>query len=289
MMLADVAKETLEITARRGYTAGGGEVDLGPLVAAALAGTCLFRPEQLAALVAGPAGSAARRATAFEVTAETTGAACRRLAEAGVPDVVALNFASATKPGGGFLNGARAQEEDLARCSALYDCQLTQPAFYDANRAFPSAIYTDHLIYSPAVPFFRNERLALLDAPFTASIITSPAPNAGAVLRNDPGAGPAVRAALAARAAHVLAVAEAKGHGTLVLGAWGCGVFKNDPEAVAAVFADHLASPRLSGAFARVVFAVYDRSPEATNRRPSRGASPRADAWRSRTSTRAPR
>src|SRR6185312_12808515 len=95
------------------------------------------------------------------------------------PHVVALNFASAKNPGGGFLGGAKAQEEDLCRCSALYTCQLTQSAYYEVNRATSSMLYTDNIIYSPDVPFFRDDRLQLLDEPFTVSIITAPAPNAG--------------------------------------------------------------------------------------------------------------
>ncbi|HVT71393.1 MAG TPA: TIGR02452 family protein [Trebonia sp.] len=52
-------------------------------------------------------------------------------------------------------------------------------------------------------------------------------------------------------------MAAAHGHRTLVLGAWGCGVFRNDPAVVATAFAGHL--DRTRGRFDRVVFAVYDR------------------------------
>ena len=61
-------------------------------------------------------------------------AVTRALAEAG-HNVAALNFASAKNPGGGFRKGAQAQEECLARCSALYS-SLTSPAaagFYAAG------------------------------------------------------------------------------------------------------------------------------------------------------------
>ena len=60
-------------------------------------------------------------------------------------------------------------------------------------------------------------------------------------------------------------MARAEGHTTLVLGAWGCGVFRNDPVVVAAAFADWLQSPTFEGAFERVVFAVYGRSREGAN------------------------
>jgi uncharacterized protein (TIGR02452 family) len=82
------------------------------------------------------------------------------------------------------------------------------------------------------------------------------------VLKRDPGARPSIRATLERRAHYVLRVAAAKNHRCLVLGAWGCGVFRNDPSEVADVFARALAHTSLQGAFDRVVFAVYDRTAE---------------------------
>jgi uncharacterized protein (TIGR02452 family) len=179
--------------------------------------------------------------------------------------VLALNFASAKNPGGGFLGGAKAQEEDLARCSALYPCLLAQPDYYTVNRAEPSLLYTDHLIYSPEVPFFRDEGLELLERPFQPSILTAPAPNAGEALRREPDLRPRIREVLQARALKVLQVAAHHGHRTLVLGAWGCGAFRNDPHEAAEAFA--LALAALPGAFERVVFAVYERKGEGPNLR----------------------
>jgi uncharacterized protein (TIGR02452 family) len=67
-----------------------------------------------------------------------------------------------------------------------------------------------------------------------------------------------VATALARRARRVLAVAAAHGHRRLVLGAWGCGVFRNDPVVVADAFADALAER--AGSFDLVVFAVWDEA-----------------------------
>jgi len=257
MGLREVAAETLAIIERGGYTApSGAAVDLRDSIDASVRGTVLYTPEDLAGLPPRSSGGSLSR---MEVTAETTAAAARRLVVEG-NRVVALNFASAKRPGGGWLGGARAQEEDLARCSALYPCLLVQPRYYDANRASASLLYTDHLIYAPDVPFFRDDGLQLLEAPCLVSVITAPAPNAGEVLSRDPHAGPQVQAALAARAGKVLSVAAQQGHRTLVLGAWGCGVFRNDPRQVAAVFAGWLDGAEFAGAFDRVVFAVYDRT-----------------------------
>lgn len=258
--LAGTAEETLAIIERGAYTAPTGRaVDVRAAVDAAVRGSVLYRPDAIDALWEARAHAAAARFS-VEVTTETTGEAGRRLVQReGVARVVALNFASAKNPGGGFLGGAKAQEEDLARCSALYACLRAHRAYYDANRAHRSMLYTDHVIYSPDVPFFRDERLRLLDEPFALSILTAPAPNAGEALARDPTVSDEIRRVLDARARKVLAVAAAHGHRCLVLGAWGCGVFRNDPVEVAAAFAGALAEPRLGGAFERVVFAVYDR------------------------------
>lgn len=261
MGLKGIASHTLSIVEQRGYEGpSGGRVEIGPLVDRAVAGTRLYRPTDLGALAL-PVRRGSGEPPSITVTEETTAQAARRLYREGAR-AVALNFASAKNPGGGFLGGAKAQEEDLARCSALYPCLVSQRDYYDENRAQESMLYTDHLIYSPDVPFFRDDGLALLDEPFLCSIITSPAPNAGEALRRDPGARPAIRETLARRGRHILRVAAEQGHETLVLGAWGCGVFRNDPDEVAGVFAELLADPELRGRFAQIVFAIYDRSAE---------------------------
>jgi uncharacterized protein (TIGR02452 family) len=264
MSLAGTAKETLAIVAAGHYVSpSGARVDLREAFDRAVLGTRLFSPDDVNTLVNRRPQAAGER-PAIEVAAETTARAARRLALEGATGVVALNFASAKNPGGGFLGGAKAQEEDLARCSALYNCQLVARGYYDANRATDSMLYTDYLIWSPEVPFFRDDRLALLDQPFSASVITSPAPNAGEALRRNVAARPEILATLERRAGQVLAVAADRGHRVLVLGAWGCGVFRNDPHEVAEAFAMWLASPAFSTAFDRVVFAI-----------PAKGASDR--------------
>ncbi|MHA7630205.1 TIGR02452 family protein [Corallococcus sp. M7] len=266
MSLKGIAQETVGIVERGEYVAPSGRpVLFKDQVEGALRGTVLYRPGDFARLPRPEprTGSAMPR---IEVTSEKTGAASRRCVEReGMADVVALNFASARNPGGGFLGGAKAQEEDLARCSALYPCLLTQREYYDANRAESSPLYTDHVIYSPQVPFFRDEGLTLLEKPFRVSLITAPAPNAGSARRNAPHLLPRMGEVLHARALKVLQVAAHHGHRTLVLGAWGCGAFRNDPRDAADAFARALEA--FPGVFERVVFAVWERGGEGLNLR----------------------
>lgn len=247
--LRELATQTVEIVERGGYRAPSGAwVDLAAARDAAVAGTRHYLPGD--ELPAAPSGAT----PTITVTNETTLAAGRRLGQ----DAVALVFASARNPGGGFLTGAKAQEEDIARASALHACLITAPEFYAHHRAHADLRYSDRVIYSPGVPVFRDDTNGLLDTAYRLSFITAAAPNLGAILDNQPDRADSVPDAVRARAVRVLRVAAAHGHRRLVLGAWGCGVFRNDPAVVAEAFADAL---RTVDAFDEVCFAVLDRAP----------------------------
>lgn len=247
----------------------GVRVELAEDVAAACQGTHSYSPGQTQRLLNDQTfnvGNAPRHATVFEVTGETSTQAGQRLAlTEGAGDVAILNFASARNPGGGYLGGARAQEEDLCRSSALYTTLLEARDYYEAHRTNRDTRYSHRVIFSPGVPVYRDSATRLLDAPYQVSYLTSPAPNAGALAKHDPSALNEIEDLLTKRAGRVLAVAAHHGVRTLVLGAWGCGVFRNDPATVARVFRGHLADGGVfEGRFARVVFAVYDTSSAKT-------------------------
>ena len=243
--LRAIARETVEIAERGWYHDPQGtevHVDVGPAVSS----TRLYLPaDDVPAAVPGPGGR-------IEVTSESTLAAARRLGG----DVAALVFASARKPGGGFLNGREAQEESIARASALYPCLRAADDFYDHHRAHDDLTYSDRVIYSPCVPVFRDDDGNLLPEPYEVSFLTAAAPNLTAILQNQPGRADGVPLALLRRTIRVLHVAASHGHRRLVLGAWGCGVFGNDPATVARIFALALRDNRF---FEHVVFAVLDR------------------------------
>lgn len=250
---ASLGQSTRQILADGFYqTAAGQLVALAPLLAQARSGVCSYPPE--APLPAAATGTYAPRIT---VTNETTLAAVRRLAQ-DHRRVAALNFASARQPGGGWLSGAHAQEESLARASGLVACIADDP-MYARHAQSHDALYTSSAIYAPDVPVFRDDKGQLLDAPYLVSFITAPAVNAGVVLARDPSRRNAVTAAMRERIARVLAIAAVHGHTALVLGAWGCGVFQNDPAEIAGLFAAALRGP-FHGAFADVIFAVLDTS-----------------------------
>ncbi|MFD0903637.1 TIGR02452 family protein [Actinomadura sediminis] len=252
-----VAQETVAIIERGEYRAPSGRaVRVAESIERARRGTVLYRPEELDDLLREVADGPAGAATRIEVTEETTLAAARRLA---APDAVplALNFASAKNPGGGFLNGAHAQEEGLARSSGLYASLTSARRYYDFHREQRDLLYSDHMIYSPGVPVFRDDRGVLLEEPYEVAFLTSPAPNRGAI--RDPEKAAEVPRVLDVRARKVLAAALANGHRRIVLGAWGCGVFRNDPAEVAETFARALRpGGGFAGRFEHVVFAVWD-------------------------------
>jgi len=255
----EIADDTLQILEQGYYTNIHGEkIATGELIQKAVAGNQLYTPAQLKELLQPhqpvPSSTGVTKAT-YEVTNETTLDAVRRLHHKGLTSLLCLNFASAKNPGGGFLRGAVAQEESIARASALYPCLLQAPGYYAFHRSQQDLLYSDHMIYSPEVPVFKTEEGHLMDRPVTVSVITSAAVNAGEYSkRNGPAAG-IIEETMRARTYGLLALCAAKGHTTLVLGAWGCGVFRNDPELIASLFKEALSGP-FRHSFTTVIFAI---------------------------------
>jgi uncharacterized protein (TIGR02452 family) len=244
MDLVQVAQETVEILRRGWYDVPGARVVLTDDIKSCIASS-VYYPEG-AKLPPIPDRSSGK--LIITVTDETTSQASRRLRK---ESPCILNFASAKNPGGGFLRGAKAQEEDLARVSSLYAPLAQHPDYYLINRASANGpLYTDGLIISPGVSFFRDENLQLVQYPWKVSVVTCPAPNVGeseiTAKRTH---------TILKRRAHAVLTAMASQSGTAILGAWGCGVFGNDPEMVAGVFQDHLAGD-FALAFNHMIFAI---------------------------------
>ncbi|RJX38919.1 TIGR02452 family protein [Paenibacillus pinisoli] len=257
---ARVAEETLTIIEQGHYrNANNKNVDIGGALTYAIEGAVLYRIEDTDQLLSELEPEHTNK-TIIEVTEETTLEAAARLAKEDT-ELTCLNFASAKHPGGGFLTGARAQEESLARASGLYPTIAQMKEMYSHNAGQRTCLYSDFMIYSPKVPVFRDDSGALLDEAYPVSIITAPAVNAGVVREREPHNIALIDPVMRRRIDKVLAVAQAHKQTTLVLGAYGCGVFRNNPEEVAAWFRQALTGDKFRGVFRKVVFAIYDTKP----------------------------
>ncbi len=248
-----IAQNTLQILNQGSYTNNQNElVDLQANIQYATANTRLYTPEDLEQLPSRNKRHAL--ATIFETTHETTLQAVQRVALKG-HKVMCLNFASAKNPGGGFEKGAIAQEESLARASALYSCQLKAPGFYQFHKKQTTCLYSDHMIYSPKVPFFKNDAGQLTDRPYMASILSAAAVNAGVVRKQEPQNIARIEHDMRIRIRKMLTLCAVQGYEHLVLGAWGCGVFANDPEMIAELFNEKL-TDHFAGCFRHIIFAI---------------------------------
>jgi uncharacterized protein (TIGR02452 family) len=234
---------------RNGYyrLPDGTRIDWSDAVADCKA-SVLSLPE--AAKLPAPRSGQPCQVTRVQVANQTTLVAARLLHLAGQRPL-ALNFANGIQPGGGFLLGARAQEEGLCRSSALY-ATLEGDAMYEAHRQRPIPDFSSWAILSPRVPIFRTD--AGVPTPWwPLDILTCAAPYAPRVGEQ--------RSAqlLQLRIERVLEIAAAFGYRSLVLGAWGCGAFGNDPFRTAHDFREALQG-RFGGVFEEVVFAITDWS-----------------------------
>ena len=291
-----IARETLEIMRRGYYECEGRRIGIEQSMRRSIQGSQLITPEQGARLLEqsvqvsaqgtqipgqpvqasaqgkqtpdqkaqtgnpGTDGMNTESLTNCPVAVEniSTVDAIRRLYQEGKRRIGVLNFASAKNPGGGFINGAMAQEESLAASSTLYRTLTAHEEYYRANRAQSSLIYTDHAIYSPEVLFFRDGRFQLREDPVEASVLTLPAVNMGQAIRKGEDRHQAEQA-MGRRMELALAIFASQGARHLVLGAYGCGVFCNDPMQVAVRWKE-LLEEGWGRKFDSVFHAVLDRS-----------------------------
>ena len=181
--------------------------------------------------------------------------------------VCVLNFASATNPGGGVTHGASAQEECLCRCSTLYNCLNTRDmwdGFYTPHRRSGNPLHNDDIIFTPGVQVLKDDDYRPLDEPFGVDVITCAAPNLREQASNifNPGDGESaslspdeLRLLHERRARRIMTVAALHQAEVLILGAFGCGAFQNDPKVVAQAYKHIL--PLFAHHFQTIEFAVY--------------------------------
>ena len=181
--------------------------------------------------------------------------------------VAVLNFASATTPGGGVTWGSSAQEECLCRCSTLYpvlDCKNLWELYYNFHRLREDSLYTDSCIYSPEIKVIKSDKGYPERLPegrwFEVDVITCAAPS---FRKMDPLPDNELFELHLKRGRKILDVAFDNGADCLVLGAFGCGAFRNNPYVVAKAYARLM--KEYKGAFDEVEFAVYCKDFEMIN------------------------
>jgi len=189
-----------------------------------------------------------------------------------VQKVCVHNFASATNPGGGVINGANAQEECLCRCSSLYFCLNIQDmweGFYKPHRDARNPLHNDDIIYTPGVTVFKTDTVTPKLMPeqdwYEVNVITCAAPNLRTKPSNAYNSGDGNKAAKITdkellalhekRLRKILDVAVTEGNEVVILGAFGCGAFANNSEVVARAAKNVMAE--YQHAFKVIEFAVY--------------------------------
>lgn len=160
-----------------------------------------------------------------------------------------LDFASYHHPGGGYENGAWAQEEALCSESNLYVVlNELYDEFYRPHKSTQNdGLYTSDALYLEDIQFMRDGKQESCD------VIVMAAPNAKAA-RKASRSEAEIEEATRERVRSVLNIARENEVDNLILGAFGCGVFANDPKKVAALFRAWLEEN--DGAFAKVIFAI---------------------------------
>ncbi len=259
MSRKEIALETVRYIEQGYYNKDGKRVDFADAQRRSEVHSRLFTPDQGQEVLRNRRPPVERKQAEMSLVNAATVKAILSFAELGYEQVGVLNFASAKNAGGGFLNGAMAQEESLAASSGLYGTQLKHEGYYLANRATRSMMYTDHAIYSPDVVFFRDERFQLLDQPVAASVLTLPAVNMGQVLLKGEDADQA-RIVMKDRMRLALSIFAHQGDRYIILGAYGCGVFRNDPAEVARWWQELLVDEGYGRCFDHVQFAILESS-----------------------------
>lgn len=204
------------------------------------------------------------------VSKKRTFEAAEPYAKSGLKTAV-LNFANAFHPGGGVVRGSSAQEESLCRCSTLYD-SLVSPFmienFYKKHSAFLDNLANDDVIFSPAVKVFKSDirfpEILPENQWFDVDVLTSAAPNIragwnGVIEISDE----KLSALHESRLRKILDVAAANKDDVVILGAFGCGAFKNPPKVVATVAKKVIAD--YEHAFKTIEFAVFCPPQDSTN------------------------
>ncbi|KAJ7155148.1 hypothetical protein C8R46DRAFT_960304 [Mycena filopes] len=268
--LQDIASSTLKSIQKEEIRVDGHKYDITEVLENSKRETTYYPPDSLLSAwndVPASGSSLFHPTATIEFLETTTLAAARAAAGKQIPSPIGvLNFASAEQPGGGFINGANAQEESIARSSTLYPSLMTPTAqqFYTLHSADArDGFYTHAMVYSPHVVLFRDDYGDMV-RPMQVEVLTSPAVNASLIRNKFSGQSVEkdIKRKMRERMARILYLFERRNVRNLILGSFGTGVFRNDVDVVARIWAELLSGPnaRFAHSFDYVAFGIMDNS-----------------------------
>lgn len=222
----------------------------------AISSNCLYK-ENFSSPDCGRQNYADSAAEKILVVPDSTFAAAQKNIRYGKTAV--LNFANPQYPGGGASKGAVAQEECLCRCSNLYLC-LSAPNifedYYFYHKKYTNHLFSDRLIYTKDVVVFKDESEvpALLprDEWFFVDVITCAAPYIAKINIDNA----SLKSLFKSRIKNIFEAAIDNKVEVIILGAFGCGAFKNPPEVVAEAFHEVIDENGYADNFKKIVFAI---------------------------------
>lgn len=260
-MRVKVFEDTVVCCAKGCYTNSYGDIITFPVTDGATDGTTLYKNNDVFTVQDMPTLD---QETLVSVVNIDCLIAAKYLIDRGCKPAV-LNMASRHTPGGGVVNGSGAQEENLCRRTSLYRsifCYGEYPKKYglpETSQHYPM----DHTyggIYTPEVWVIKDEeskKYAYLDTPFKISVITVAAVN-NPDMDDDGNFTPQIAETTRCKMRTILRLGLKHGNDSLVLGAFGCGAFRNPPEQIASLFKEVINEPEFKNKYRRIIFAIID-------------------------------
>ncbi len=261
---AEIFKDTTAAIKAEAFTTPSGKViklNLEPMVS----GSVCYHAKLPGQQVADAAGG-----TRIMVEMNDCLVAAQRLVSEGYNPAL-LNFASAGHPGGGVETGARAQEETICRRSTLtrsiyaFDPKYAAKYGYEhkTGNNYPLDDLHFSAVYSPSVTVFKEGMECIpMEKPYQVAVITCAALNLNGkyslALTPDGHMPEMAKAITRDKVRTIFRIALTHGHDSLVLGAFGCGAFKNPPAEVAAIFHEILEEPEFKNKFRLVTFSIIE-------------------------------
>lgn len=268
---AAIAAETLEILSNEMYTCDNKLIDISLDINESARRSRLYRPEDFVDVQKQVNEKLKTLNNLGIISVDNVGvvqAMHNMELSVAVPSIGVLNFASAKNPGGGFIKGRQAQEECIARATSLYHKMPIYGAeMYSYNRKLGHTMYSDYMLYTPDAVVFRKDTDELYRVPFKVDILTSAAVNLNPYHKDKVSYDQKeVDKIMMERLDKILGLFVLNEKTDLILGAWGCGVFENDPNIVAGYFKHFLgAGGKYNKAFDHIDFAVQDSSQSQKN------------------------